>query len=95
MTTHITKTLRKIGEDLAEEYAINWEYWDSPNQTENIEKEIEEDIIKYERKIDNFFDIDDLNCEQQYIINNLVSAYTIQSIIERKNKIDEVIKNSM
>ena len=95
MTTHITKTLKKISQDIAEEYAINWEYWDSHNVTKNIEKEIEDAITKYEHKIDNFFDIDDLNHEQQYIINNLLSAYTIQSLIERKNKIEDVIKNSM
>lgn len=95
MTTHITKTLKKISKDIAEEYVINWDYWESNILTKTIEKDIEDAIIKYEHKIQNFVTIDDLNEEHQNIIDNLLSAYTIQNIIERKNKIEEVIKISM
>ena len=93
MRKNIKQILQKIGEDIADGYEINWEYWDE-KRSKKVEKEIEESINFYEEMMENISDIDNIEEDQNMLVDNLLSAYTIKSLLQRKKMIEEVINSS-
>lgn len=83
--------LRKIAERVSLEYEINWDEWDEENEKE-IKQDVESSIEQFEKL---FFELEETEEADedmyQYVMECLVSGYTIAAIMERKRKIEEII----
>lgn len=92
MNTMHLAFVKSIGEGIAQEYSINWESW-TEKETNKILKDTQFSIKFYE-KMFNEFDIDNAEHTMEMfedVLENLVSGYTLLSILNRKKAVDELL----
>jgi ribosomal protein S17E len=84
--------LKSIGESVAEEYFIDWDKW-TDEETEKLEELTTISMKFYEKLFFEFDpDKDEHNIEMfEEILENLISGYTLQTIIARKKAVEELI----
>ena len=92
MNTMHLAFVKSIGEGIAQGYSINWESW-TEKETNKILKDTQFSIKFYE-KMFNEFDIDNAEHTMEMfedVLENLVSGYTLLSILNRKKAVDELL----
>lgn len=83
--------LRKIAERISFEYEINWDEWETQDHDEMF-KEVTTALKEFESLLDEMENTEDVDVEvYEYVMESLISGYTIMALLERKKKIDEVI----
>lgn len=94
--------VRKLGERLSDEYEINWEHWTDKDAT-RLTTELSRALPVYEQMFMDFKqglddDHDDVDTEENVerladILENLVSGYVIQHLLDRKQKVEDLISS--
>lgn len=81
-----------MGESIADEYRIDWDKWDE-SETESLEKMVTISLKFYEKLFSEFNpDKEEHTIEIfEEILENLISGYTLQTIIDRKKAVEELI----
>ena len=88
MNTMHLAFVKSIGEGIAQGYSINWESW-TEKETNRILKDTQFSIKFYE-KMFNEFDIDNAEHTME-MFEDVVSGYTLLSILNRKKAVDELL----
>ena len=90
-----TDDMSMIAETIASEYEINWDEWND-EETVRMQKEITDGLEFYMSKFHFLLDQDDeLNEEAEDALmdalDNILSGYILQTLVNRKNAIDELL----
>lgn len=99
---HDLEFVKLLGERMAEEYEINWENWNE-KETTRLTTELSRALPVYEQMFTDFkndiYDEDeDVDNEENAarladILENLVSGYIIQHLLDRKKKVEDLISS--
>jgi len=86
--------LKTVGQSMANDYSINWENW-TEEETSLTEKTNKVNTLYYEKLFNSF----DLGNEKhtlelfEDILENLVSVYMIETLLERKKAVDTLLSS--
>lgn len=77
---------------MSRRYSINWDLW-TDQETAQIEKELSVSLLFYEKQFNDFDSNNETHTLELFedIVENLISAYLLQSIINRVHTIDELL----
>lgn len=86
--------LKTVGQSMAYDYSINWENW-TEEETSLSEKKNNVNKLYYEKLFNNY----DIGNEEhtlelfEDILENLVSVYMIETLLERKKAVDNLLSS--